>query len=359
MMTSISILVLNPGSTSTKLAWFAGMKKVWEKEISHSQTELGKFEDVFSQLSWRCRLTERALRAGGLDASGARLVAGRGGLMKPVSGGAYRVNAAMLADLRQSKKRWGLEHASNLGAAMAVHFAVRGAVACVVDPVSTDELQDRARTSGVPGLERQSLLHALNTRAVCRWAAKKLGKPLAKTAFVVGHLGGGSSISAISGGKIVDTTDAVGGQGPFTANRAGSLPSRLLLGLVEKKKWDRAQALRFLLKECGLRGYLGTAELPQAEKLARSGNRQAGLILDSLAYQCAKDLAAYASVLRGKLDAVILTGGMAHSRSLVRDIRRQAGFLGRFLVLPGQLEMEALAQGALEAYEKGTFRIYA
>ncbi len=343
-----NILVLNPGSTSTKAAWFRGDRALWEDEEEHSPAELGAFKALFDQLPWRCRAVEAMARRRGLDPFGADAVVGRGGLMKPVPSGVYAVNRAMLRDLRRSRRRWEMEHASNLGAEMALRFARPGGrPSFVVDPVTTDELEPLARLSGIPGARRQSLMHALNTKAVCRWAAAKAGKPLSRCRFVVAHLGGGASVTAVRGGRMVDTTSAICGQGPFTATRAGSLPSRAVLDVAFRKGMDKDKAMRFLLTECGLKGYTGTDKLPEVEKRMRRGDAPARLAFQGLAYQASKEICGHAAVLQGRVDAVILTGGMARDRALAGLIRRRVGFLGKFLVLPGQLETRALAQGAL------------
>jgi len=340
----MNVFVINPGSTSTKLACFAGETVLWSATLNHNQEELDRFDRVVDQLDWRKQAVAEAFAANGLPDRPLAAVAGRCGLLRPVAGGTYRVNDAMCRDLRSA--RYG-EHPSNLGGLLARRFGKKLSVpAFVVDPPTVNEFEPASRLSGVPGIERKCRAHVLNVKAVARCAAAELNKPLAETAFVVAHLGGGVSICALHGGRIVDATDALLGEGPFSLTRAGVLSLEAMLELCFDSGRSREEVARLLLRESGVQAYLGETWLPAVYELART-NPEARQVLDALVRQIAKWIGAMTAVLRGHPDAILLTGGMTHHQPLVEEVAGHVGALAPVRVYPGEREMSALAEGAI------------
>lgn len=349
-MNSLHILVVNPGSTSTKLAYFEGDAKVFESAPGHPEEELARSGDIPSQLDFRMAAVNDFIMENGLERRGLDAVAARGGLMKPVKSGAYRINRQMVEDLKNSRARWGREHASNLGAMMALRLAEKHNVpAFTADPVTVDEMDDVARISGVPEITRKSLLHALNVKAVFRLAVRELGLDSRRADFVIAHIGGGVSVAAVRGGRIVDVNNALLGMGPFSPMRAGALPIGDLAGLALSGRYDRKGLESKLVRDSGLMGYLGTADVVEAEARIGAGDKKAELIYNAMAYQVSKEIAAMASALSGRVDGIVLTGGVANSAKFTGIIKARVGFIGRVLVYPGEQEMEALAWHARAA----------
>lgn len=273
-----------------------------------------------------------------------RAVVGRGGPLRPLEGGTYRVNDRMIEELLSEK--WSA-HPSNLGAPLAREFAVRWSVpAYIVDPVTVDNFTDVARISGIPEVERRCRSHALNIRSCAYLAAAECGKPLAECRFVVAHLGGGISIAAVDGGRIIDVNDALLGMGPFSPERAGALPLEGVLDLAYSARFTREQFKAYLSKGAGLKAYLGTNDMKEVESRMEAGDAKADLVFRAMIYQCGKEIGASAAVLQGRLDAVVVTGGLAHSRRVLRELERYISWLGRILVYPGERELEAMAAGA-------------
>jgi butyrate kinase len=339
-MASSLVFVINPGSTSTKLAFFAERKAHWEHLVEHPHGIGEHPRDV---------LEERAQEIANL--LGDKLiewkptaVVGRGGPLRPLEGGTYLVNDKMIDELLS--EQWS-NHASNLGAPLARFFAGKlGVPAYVVDPVTVDNFTPLARISGVPEIERRCRSHALNIRSCAHLAAAKVGKSLKRTRFIVAHLGGGISVACVEGGRIVDVNDALLGMGPFSPTRAGALPIGPLVEMATSGKYAKEQLLRKLTQESGFVGYLDTSSLVRVEELIEQGDDDARLIRDAMIYQVAKEIGACAAVLKGKVDALILTGGLVHSHSFRKELRTYVRWVGRILVFPGEREMEALAAGA-------------
>ncbi len=342
-----TVLVLNPGSTSTQLALFRRDGELWREELRHRPEELAR--EVVKQLDLRRIAIEPYLERilpGTLAA-----VAGRCGPLKPLPGGTYAVNEAMIADL--SSARYA-NHASNLGALLAREVARRFDVpAYIVDPVTTDEFEPEARISGVPEIERRCRSHALNIKAVARKVAGQLDRPLTETSFVVAHMGGGISVAALRGGRIVDVNDALLGMGPFSPERAGGLPLEGLLHLAFSGEYTFDSLAHKLSRESGLKGYLGINDLPEVLRRVDAGDMLAVEVYRAMVYQIAKEIGAMATVpalrnagLEGKVDAIILTGGMAKSERLCSAISSRVNFMAPVITIPGSLELEALAQGA-------------
>lgn len=342
--TSFSILVINPGSTSTKIAVFCGDEKVLQESIEHDAGDLGKYEKLLDQKPYRYDLVLRFLKKAGIDARSFDAVVGRGGMLAPVPGGTYEVNDAMMDTARSG--RYG-EHASNMGCLLAHDFAeMSGCGAYIVDAVSTDELDAVARISGMKGMERASLFHALNHKAVARQLAGELGRPYGDLRLVVAHMGTGISVAAHIGGRVVDVFDPMN-EGSFSGDRSGALPVRFLIDMCFSGEHSHRDMLRKINGDGGMFGYLGTKDLREAWSMARGGGEYADLILRALAYQISKDIGAMSAVCKGRIDAIVLTGGMAHSPSLVGLIRERIEFLGKVWVFPGEEEMDSLAAGAL------------
>lgn len=339
-MISSLVFVINPGSTSTKLAFFTERKNVWEQVVEHPRGIGPHPRDV---------LDERAAEIEGLLSDKLTdwkpdAVVGRGGPLRPLEGGTYNVNDMMIDELLS--ERWSA-HASNLGAPLARHFAKRWHVpAYVVDPVTVDNFTSLARISGVPEIKRRCRSHALNIRSCAHLVAAKIGKPLKRTHFVIAHLGGGISIACVAGGKIIDVNDALLGMGPFSPTRAGAVPIGPLVDIAMSGEYTKEQLLFKLTHESGFAGYLSTNSLVRVEELIDEGDENARLIRDAMIYQIAKEIGACAAVFKGKIDAVILTGGLVHSHSFRRGLRSYIRWLGRIYVFPGEREMEALAAGA-------------
>jgi butyrate kinase len=253
----------------------------------------------------------------------------------------------MVDDLVRSKERWGREHASNLGAMLALRLSENlGVPAFTSDPVTVDEMSDVARISGVPEIKRKSHLHALNIKAVLRRACIELGMDVAASGFVIAHIGGGVSIAAVKGGEILDVNNALLGMGPFGPARAGALPIGDLVGLAFSGGYDRAGLERKLVYESGLTGYLGTPDVREVERRVLSGDVLADTVYRAMAYQTAKEIGANAAALSGRVDAVLLTGGVAHSQMFTRMVAAMTDFIAPVRVYPGEFEMEALAEHA-------------
>jgi butyrate kinase len=340
------VIVINPGSTSTKFALWSRSGCVVEKSVRHDAARLSS--RAADQFDYRRELIDTELQP---LLSDKKVVgaAGRGGLLKPLTGGTYRINQAMLDYLRSPDIA---DHASNLGALFADHYARQFNVeAFIVDPVTVDEFHDLARLSGVPWIQRKSRVHALNIKAVSRRAASEIGKPLVDTSFVIAHLGGGISIGAIVGGRIIDVNDALHGMGPYSPERAGALPIGPLVEHCFSGKVTKKELLDELARKSGLMGYCGTSDAREVLQRAHNGDGTADLALRGMIYQCAKEIGAMAAVLEGKLDAVVITGGLAHSEEILAILKPFIAFLGRILVFPGEGELEALAAGAFRVID--------
>lgn len=339
-----TILAINPGSTSTKLAVYEGRELLFEETVRHDDEEIIKFSGVGDQLNFRLETIMSYLSTRKFEMSALDGVVGRGGLLKPLTSGTFAVDEVMLEDARTGK--YG-EHASNLGAILASEIAKKHNIpAYIVDPVGVDELIDEARISGLSDIERKSHVHALNIKAVSRKIAEQLGRTLEETNFVVAHIGGGISVAAHRGGRIVDVNNAEN-EGPFSPERAGGLPAKQLVKLCYSGKYTEKEMLQRMTKQGGMYSYLGTKSAIEVEKRVLSGDPEATLIMNAMVHQIAKEIGAMSTVLDGRLDGMILTGGICHSEMIVGRIREKIDFLGEVFVVPGEAELEALAAGAL------------
>lgn len=338
------ILVINPGSTSTKIALFYEGKCLSSTNLSHNTEEIKAFEKIYDQKDMRISLILDWLEGQGLALEDLRAVVGRGGLLRPMPGGTYSVTEAMLEDLKLGFQG---EHASNLGGIIAQEIAKKVSIpAFIVDPVAVDEFEEIARVSGLPELPRRSLVHALNIKAVTRRVCSKLDKGFTSSSYVVAHLGGGISIAAVKNGSIIDVNNA-NEDGPFSPERAGGLPVGDVVKMAYSGKYTYKELKKKLVGEAGLTAYLGTNDGRVVNKSIEEGNKKAEVVLKAMAYQIAKEIGAYATALRGKVEAVILTGGLAYNEKLTGWIKERVGFIAPVEIVPGEDEMQALYEGAL------------
>jgi butyrate kinase len=340
------ILAINPGSTSTKIAVYVNEQADWVKCVSHSDAEMEPYRGrpILDQLGFRGASIEAELTGAGYALTDFDAVAGRGGLMRPIASGTYRVNEAMLADLRTAAHG---EHASNMGAFLAQGIANKGrALACVVDPVSVDEYSEKARISGTALAERHSLSHALNTKAVAKRFAREQGRAYAGLRLVIAHLGSGISVSAHEGGRMVDVNLA-GQEGPMSTERAGGLQWLSVVQLCFSGRYTQESIYNALFREGGIYSYLGTKDLREVESRIADGDEQASLIFEAMVYQTAKEIGAMAAALNGRVDSILLTGGMARSVKLIFAMRAAIEWIAPVVVYPGEDELQALAEGAL------------
>jgi len=338
------VLAVNPGATSTKFAVFDDEKVVLKKVVEHQGTALQGFARVIDQCQYRSDLITDGLKEANTTLDSLDAVVGRGGLLKPMQGGTYGVNELMLSDLKKAERG---EHASNLGAVIADNIAkALGIPAFIVDPVAVDELQPVARVSGFPDLERISMAHALNMKAVARKVAADLGKKYQDVTVVVAHLGTGVSLSVQQGGKMIDIVDGKE-EGGFSPDRCGGLPANQLVKLCYSGKYTYEELKAKLFGSGGFQAYLGTKDARDLERLAEEGNAQAELLMQAFSYQVAKDIGSLATVVQGKVDRVILTGGMAYSKRIVADITERVRFIAPVVVVPGEEELESLSAGAI------------
>ncbi|KGG80102.1 butyrate kinase [Caloranaerobacter azorensis H53214] len=344
MMERKYVLAINPGSTSTKVAVYQGKEKVILKKIEHSASDLEKFDKITDQYEYRLKLIMDWLEEVGIKTSSLVAVVGRGGLLRPMPGGTYLVTEKMIKDLKAGVQG---EHASNLGGMLAKGIADKeGIKAYIVDPVAVDEFDDIARISGMPEIPRRSLLHALNIKAVSYRAAEELGKELKNLNLIVAHLGGGISVAPVKKGKIVDVNNA-NEMGPFSPERTGGLPVGDLIKMCYSGKYTYKEIKNKLRGKGGLVGYLGTNDAKEVTLMVKNGDKKAKLIFDAMAYQIGKEIGAMATVLEGKVDRIILTGGLAYSDLLTDYIKRMVEFIAPVIVYPGEDEMEALNGGVL------------
>ena len=340
----MKVLALNPGSTSTKVALFEDGREIWNETQRYDTDVLKQFGSIPDQMEFRLGEIEKSLDAHGVSPGDLSAVVGRGGLLKPIESGTYEVNDAMLSDLQSCK--WGA-HASNLGALLALRLAAEGSGrAFIVDPVVVDEMDPLARYSGLPEIGRRSIFHALNQKAVARRAAAELEKPYEQCRMIVAHMGGGISVGAHDRGRVVDVNNALDGDGPFSPERAGSLPAGGLVRLAFSGKYDLPQMLKMLTGQGGLVAHLGTNDFREVQKRKDQGDEKAALIFEALAYQMAKEIGACAAVLEGAVDVIILTGGLAYSEEFTSLIRDRISFIAPVKIYPGEDEMKALADGA-------------
>ena len=339
------LLIINPGSTSTKIGVFEDEKEILDETLRHSSEEIGKYDTVVDQKDFRKEVILDVLKSKGIDIKGFDAIVGRGGLLKPIEGGTYAVNEEMLDDIKKAERG---EHASNLGAMIADEMAKEiGAKSFIVDPVVVDELSDVARISGVPELPRTSIFHALNQKAVAKRYAKEKNKAYEDCNIIVVHMGGGVSVGAHTNGRIVDVNNALDGDGAFSPERSGGVPAGALIKMCFSGKYTEAEVKKKITGQGGLVAYLDTNDMRDVLKASAEGDEKSKLIYDAFIYQVSKDVGAMATVLKGNVEAIILTGGIAYSDVVVNSIKERVSFIAPLVVYGGEDEMLALAQGAL------------
>lgn len=349
--TSVEILAINPGSTSTKVAVMSldvnnpdekdAIKVIFSKNIKHCQEKINKFDCISDQYGWRKQCIVEELKANGIPFEELDYVIGRGGLVKNIPSGIYKINESMLYDL---KRGYNGEHACNLGGLIAYDIADSlGVDSFIADPVVVDELEDIARVSGHPAFKRKSIFHALNQKAIARTYAKHIGKNYEDLNLIVVHLGGGISIGSHRKGLVIDVNQALDGEGPFSPERSGTLPVADVIKACFSGEYTEAKMNRMVVGKGGYVAYLGTNDALEVENRIIAGDETAKFYEEAMIYQIAKEIGAASTVLEGKVDAILLTGGMARGKKFVEKLSKRIHHLGLIEVFPGEDEMQALA----------------
>ncbi len=343
----MKILAINPGSTSTKIGIFEDENAILIETIRHDVEELSKFNSISEQYEFRKHFIIDTIKKNNMCIDDLDVVIGRGGLLKPIPGGVYEVNDTMIEDLKIGIQG---EHASNLGGILAREISLqtkRKIPAFIVDPVVVDELIEIARYSGRPELPRISIFHALNQKAVARRFAKEQGKKYEELNLIVAHLGGGITVGAHHYGKVIDVNNGLDGEGPFSPERAGTVPIGSFARLCFSGKYSLPEIRKMITGNGGIVSYLGTNDARLVEEMAyEQGNEKARSVFEAMAYQIAKEIGAYSAVLMGKVDGILITGGIAYSKRLIELISSRVSFIGPIYVYPGEDEMKALAESA-------------
>ena len=338
------ILIINPGSTSTKIGVYEDETQVMEETLRHSTEEIAQYATIYDQKDFRKDVIISVLKEKGVDLNDIDVVVGRGGLLKPIPGGTYETTPELLEDLKIGKQG---QHASNLGGILAKEIASEINVpSYIVDPVVVDELQDVARLSGHPEMPRISIFHALNQKAGAKRYAKETGKAYDGIHLIVVHMGGGVSVSAHKNGKVIDVANALDGDGPFSPERAGGLPSGALMKLCFSGKYTQAEIGKMINGNGGFNAYVGTNDMRDLVKMAET-DANAKLVMDAFHYQLVKEIGAMAVVLGGKVDQIILTGGIAYNAITQDTMKEAVEWIAPVTVYPGEDELLALAQGAI------------
>ena len=346
---SYKLLIINPGSTSTKIGVYEDEREILEETLRHSSDEIGKYPTIVDQLDFRKDVILKVLEEKNFDVKTLNAVVGRGGMLKPIPGGTYEVTDDLVADLKKGVQG---QHASNLGGILAKEIGNELNVpSFIVDPVVVDELEEVARISGVPELPRKSKFHALNQKAVAKRFGKESGKGYENLNLIVTHMGGGVSVGAHKKGKVVDVNNALDGDGPFSPERAGGVPVGDLVKMCFSGKYSEKEVYSKLVGKGGCVAYLNTNDFRDVLKLSEEGNKEAQLIYDAFIYQVAKEIGAMSTVLEGNVDKIILTGGMAYSEKVVGDITKRVGWISEVKTYPGEDELLALAQGAIRVLD--------
>ena len=342
---AIKSLIINPGSTSTKLGVFEDETLLFEETLRHSTEEIAQYASIVDQKDFRKDLILNFLKNSNFDVNSLNVVVGRGGMLKPIPGGTYAVTDDLLNDLKIGKQG---QHASNLGGILAREIADSiGVPSFIVDPVVVDELMPIARYSGVPELPRTSVFHALNQKAVAKRYAKETGKAYDSLNLIVVHMGGGVSVGAHDKGRVVDVFNALDGDGAFSPERAGGLPSGALIKMCFSGEYTEKEVYKKVVGNGGFNAYLNTNDMRDVAKMIADGDTHADEIRDAFIFQVAKDIGSMATVLKGKVYQIIVTGGIAYNKDVVDKIKERAGFIAPFTVYPGEDELLALTQGAL------------
>jgi butyrate kinase len=344
-MPVFKILTINPGSTSTKIGLFENQNPVFLETIKHAFEDVIKYKNPIDQFEFRRNLILNVLDKRGVDLNTLDCVVGRGGLLKPIEGGTYGINNRMIDDLKNGVSG---QHATNLGGIIAYDIAERLNISSfIVDPPIVDEMEDIARISGLPEIERKSIFHALNQKAVAKRYAKEKGKKYEELNLIVTHMGGGASVGVHKMGRVIDVNNALNGEGPFTPERSGGLPVGELVKLCYSGTYTKEEMLKKITGRGGLVAYFGTNDAKSIIERANGGDEKAKLIINAMAYQISKEIGAASAVLYGKVDAIILTGGLAYSEYFVNLVCERVKYIAPIAIYPGEEEMLALAEGGL------------
>lgn len=342
---SHKMLIINPGSTSTKIGVYEDTTPILVETLRHSSEEIEKYVNIIDQFEFRKEVILNVLKEKNFDIKELDAIVGRGGLLKPIVSGTYKVNEVMLKDLKEAIRG---QHASNLGAIIASEIGKElNLPAFIVDPVVVDELEEIARISGMPEIERTSIFHALNQKAVAKRFAKENSKKYEELNLIVAHMGGGVSVGAHMAGKIVDVNNALDGEGPFSPERSGGVPIGDLVKMCFSGKYTQDEIKKKITGKGGFVAYLNTNNAQEVGNAALNGDEKAKLILDAMGYQVAKEIGKCAAVLFGKVDAIILTGGIAYGKYITEYIKERVSFIAPVIIYPGEDELLALAEGTL------------
>jgi len=339
------MLIINPGSTSTKIGVFEDETLLFEETLRHTTEEISAYATIVDQKDFRKGIITEFLASKGVELKDINVVVGRGGMLKPIPGGTYPVSDALLEDLKIGKQG---QHASNLGGILAREIGDEiGAPSFIVDPVVVDEMEEVARFSGVPELPRTSVFHALNQKAVAKRYAKEIGKNYEDLNLIVVHMGGGVSVGAHKNGRVVDVFNALDGDGAFSPERAGAVPPGALVKMCFSGKYTEKEVYKKLVGGGGFNAYAGTNDARVVENKVMEGDKEAELLYTAFIYQVCKNIGAQAAVLEGKVDQIVVTGGIAYSKLVVAEFTKRIGWIAPMTVYPGEDELLALAQGAL------------
>lgn len=342
---SVKSLIINPGSTSTKIGVFEDETLLFEETLRHSTEEIAQYASIVDQKDFRKQIILDLLKEKDFDIRSLQVIVGRGGMLKPIPGGTYAVSDDLLHDLKIGKQG---QHASNLGGILAREIGDEiGVPSYIVDPVVVDELMPIARYSGVPELPRTSVFHALNQKAVAKRYAKEKGVPYESLNLIVVHMGGGVSVGAHEKGRVIDVFNALDGDGAFSPERAGAVPSGALIRMCFSGKYTEKEVYKKIVGGGGFNAYLGTNDMRDVAKMIDEGDTHADEVREAFILQVCKNIGSMSCVLKGKVDAIIVTGGIAYNKAVVDKMEERAGFIAPFTVYPGEDELLALAQGAL------------
>ena len=347
---SIKSLIINPGSTSTKIGVFEDETLLFDETLRHSTEEIAQYATIADQKDFRKNIILNLLKEKDFDIKSLGMVVGRGGMLKPIPGGTYAVTDDLLHDLEIGKQG---QHASNLGGMLAREIGDEiGVPSFIVDPVVVDEMCDLARYSGVPELPRTSVFHALNQKAVAKRYAKENNKNYADLNLIVVHMGGGVSVGAHANGKVVDVFNALDGDGAFSPERAGAAPVGALIKMCFSGEYTEKEIYKKFVGGGGLNAYLGTNDMRDVEKMVNEGDAKAKEVRDAFVFQVSKNIGSMATVLNGKVDAIVVTGGIAYDKGVVAGLKERAEWIAPFTVYPGEDELLALVQGGLRVMNK-------
>ena len=342
---SVKSLIINPGSTSTKIGVFEDETLLFEETLRHSTEEISKYATIFDQKDFRKNIIIDLLKSKEFDVKSLGMVVGRGGMLKPIPGGTYACTDALVKDLEVGVSG---QHASNLGGILAREIADEiGVPSFIIDPVVVDELMPIARYSGVPELPRVSIFHALNQKAVAKRYAKETGKKYEDLNLIVVHMGGGVSVGPHKNGKVIDIFNALDGDGAFSPERSGAVPVGALVKMCFSGEYTQAEVYKKLVGNGGFNAYVGTNDMRDVEKMVNEGNEKAAEVRDAFILQMSKNIGAMATVLEGKVDQIIVTGGIAYDKYVVAKLKERCEWIAPFTVYPGEDELLALVQGGL------------